>query len=540
MLSTLPQKKPTSNTIKYIINDPTTSDMMIEMLPPEPCQLKMNINGYIGGGCQLGTLQGQAAGCYVTINTIAKYLTKNIKTNKDLTKWAAVSVLNVNPRAGKELNAFYDRTNLKFFYDTDAIMHKTVYTSESADIVAHEFGHAFLDILRPDMWSAQSYEAWAFHESFGDIVAILNIMQYDKILERALSQTAGDMSKSNIVSRLAEELGKAIFDATGDRNYAFSLRDASNNFKYVIPSKLPENAPNDQLSNECHSFSRVWTGTWYECLVNMYKQNLKTGLSQIEALKIARDCAAKMILHACQYADTINFFSSAAQQMLNYDKTNNEGKYSKTLIDVFFKRNIIKQEIKMLKDIGYSSIIKDNDQITQEITDGGFLWKTQTLKSMTFGGQVSAQGTKTQNFSVDLPCKGIYVFDNNNNLLHATETSDEDIQNSAKMCVNYLTEKNLIGEEDSKTFEIKDGKLLRKKISCMCQPNNACNPNSPEYGKQWKGENNAGCGSKGVTIKCDCESLSPSPAPKIGCYTTSKFCTKTSTSVCQLITRNGC
>lgn len=54
---------------------------------------------------------------------------------------------------------------------------------------------------------------------------------------------------------------------------------------------------------------------------------------------------------------------------------------------------------------------------------------------------------------------------------------------------------------------------------CRCG-GNACDPNAPEYGKKWKGENNAGCLCKGITQSCDCSSATATPPRKIGCYTT--------------------
>ena len=535
-----PKSVPAVKQIKYLLNDPTTSDQLINLLPPTPCSLKMNIAGYVGGGYEPNTLQGEAAGCYVTINTVAKYLISLVDTKKTFTKWAAVSILNVNPRAGKDFNAYYDRQGLKFFYDKDPITKKMIYASESADIVAHEFGHAFLDILRPDLWSAQSYEAWAFHESFGDIVAICNIMQYDQILNRALSETYNDLSKSNIISRLAEELGKAISDVSNDPSYALALRDASNNFKYVNPASLPENAPNTQLSNESHNFSRVWTGAWYECLVGMFKQNLQNGMEVIDALKSARDTAAKYVLYACQFANTIKFYSSCAAQMLYYDRTKNNGKYQTVLSQVFANRNISISSLKLLSNIDYNEMQNKSEYAMQEMTEHGFIWTTKTVKTLNFTNGLSALSGKIESFSVEIPCTKIYILDKNKKLIHATETTEKETTEMVTLCVNKLQSKNLIGTGENQLFEIKKGKLIRKRIMCRCHPNNACNPQSPEYGKPWKGENNAGFGSKGITVDCECNSPEPTPPLKLGCYINTTSCSTTSRVFCQNINRKVC
>ena len=524
-------------TINYLLNDPTTGDVFLNLIPPAPSTLKTSIAGYAGGGYAYNSPQGQAASCHVTIHNSAKYLISLIDTGKKFNKWAAVSTLSVSPRAGRDLNAFYDRRSLKFFFDVNPKTKKMVYTAESTDIVAHEFGHAFLDILRPDLWSAQSYEAWAFHESFGDIVAICNIMLYDAVLNRALTQTKNDLTKSNIISRLAEEMGKALSDLTGDRSYLLSLRDAVNNFEYTNPTLLPEDAPNSQLSSECHSFSRVWTGAWYEIMVGIFMQNLST-MPSLQALKSARDTAARYVLYGCQFADTILFYNSCANQMMHYDLTKNGGKYQSVLKSVFLKRKIISESIKMLGNVEYSHIMKKSDKIRQEIVDEGYVWKTQNLSSLSFYDGISAQSGESKPFSVDLPYKAVYIFDKNKTLLYATETTDDQIEEAAKLCVKHLEKRDLIGKD--KMFGIESGKLVRNQIAGCCHQNNACDPNAPEYGKPWKGENNAGCGSKGATVNCDCSQPSPTPPPKLGCFVSEKSCSSSTTKVCQTISRRVC
>ncbi len=536
----IPSPTPQIKKIKYLLNDPTTQDQILLLDPPQKISLKTNIIGYVGGGFEVNTPQGQAANCYVTINTIGKYLMSNITSNKNFNKWAAVSILRVNPRAGKDFNAFYDRHSLKFFYDQDILSKKMIYTSESSDVVAHEFGHAFLDILRPDLWSVQSYEAWAFHESFGDIVAICNIMQYDQILTKALADTGNDLKKSNIISRLAEELGKAISTIANDSSYALALRDAVNNFKYIDPKLLPADSPNNELSNECHNFSRVWTGAWYDCMIGMYIQNVQSGMSNLEALKLARDTAAQYVLYACQYADSIKFYSSTAAHMLFFDKNKNNGKYQNVLSETFSSRNIPIAGIKILGNQNYVNIVKKSDFISQDVLDEGFILKTSKVKTLTFNDGISAQSNSKKSFAVEVPCTSVYIFDKNKNLVHATENTEEETVEMVKMCVSKLESKNLIGDNDHQTFEVKDGKLVRKYISCRCHPNNACNPQAPEYGKPWKGQNNAGCGSKGMTVDCDCTQPTPDNPPKIGCYTTTKTCSQTSRVFCQQINRKVC
>src|SRR5574341_1466453 len=87
-------------------------------------------------------------------------------------------------------------------------------------------------------------------------------LDYPKVRAAMLAENAGDLTKSNVVSRLAEQLARGLFDS----GYAQAvdspdaLRDAVNKFRYRSPDTLPGRAPASRLSSESHSFSRVFTG----------------------------------------------------------------------------------------------------------------------------------------------------------------------------------------------------------------------------------------------------------------------------------------
>ena len=50
---------------------------------------------------------------------------------------------------------------------------KSTWSGASTDVVAHESGHALLDQSRPDLWDSSYPETNAFHEAFGDCMALL-------------------------------------------------------------------------------------------------------------------------------------------------------------------------------------------------------------------------------------------------------------------------------------------------------------------------------------------------------------------------------
>src|SRR3954471_14302620 len=111
------------------------------------------------------------------------------------TGWQVGARLPVVLDDGVDLNAFYtrggfgDAPGLHFFHAT--VGTRTFFSGESPDVVCHEMGHAILDALRPELFDAQTIEAAAFHESFGDMSAILTALQVESFRQRVLSDTQG-------------------------------------------------------------------------------------------------------------------------------------------------------------------------------------------------------------------------------------------------------------------------------------------------------------------------------------------------------------
>ncbi len=85
--------------------------------------------------------------------------------------WGANKRLSIHPHAGEDVNAYYSREEgvLKFFYTRQG-NNLPVYSCRNFDVVAHETGHAFLDILQPD-WLSEG-QTGGFHEAFGDLCSL--------------------------------------------------------------------------------------------------------------------------------------------------------------------------------------------------------------------------------------------------------------------------------------------------------------------------------------------------------------------------------
>ena len=174
--------------------------------------------------------------------------------------WQVGERLPIDLDRGSRLNAFYDRVGLRFFHAF--VGDRIVYSGESPDVVCHELGHAVLDAIKPQLWDVASMEAAAFHESFGDMSAILSALQLDDLRQMVLGETGGMLYRASNLSRLAEQLGWAIRQSNPSGVEPDCLRNAVNSFFYADPDTLPTLAPATMLSSEPHSFSRL-----YRCIL---------------------------------------------------------------------------------------------------------------------------------------------------------------------------------------------------------------------------------------------------------------------------------
>jgi hypothetical protein len=527
--------------IHYYLNDPSKKDFVAHVAVPENPPWKLRVKGYKGPGHDPASVAGQAAVCYVTLANALNYIVPMIPDGPK--RWAAVRELLVLPRAGKDFNAFYNRKFLKFFYDKAPGTKKVVFTCESADIVAHELGHAVLDAMRPDFWNVQGKEGWAFHESFGDIMAILSVLQHEKVLAHAIQI---DLNKSNVVSRLAEEMAAAVYALAKGKGgvRVDALRDASNQFTYTHPERLPGKAPANVISHECHSFSRIFTGAWYEMLVGIYEQNVAEGMPKLKALISARDTSCSLVIHGIQKAPkTVRLFDAIAKYMV---KMSEDGKYHEVVKRVFKERKILRPRILMLQDMKPEDIVGGHEEI-HALGKSVIVKKNEVIKMSDHMGISALSLNPLYNVDVEIPSEERYEFNQNGYMIDAIAPTRDDILDDVRLCLNFLNDEDLVGDGDDKPFAIVDGKLERTQFfACSgcsqtaVHQGNACDPNAPEYGKGHKGSNNAGRGSKGKDIDCTCPDTTPTPAPKNGCYvkvvkygnTGVKICSKVSRTVC--------
>lgn len=255
--------------------------------------------------------------------------------------WKAGKPLQVVLDGEEDLNAFYDRKTLTFHHAT--IKGKKVHTADSPDVVAHEVGHAVLDALRPELWNAALDEVAAFHESFGDLTALLSALQVEEVAAAVLKETGGMLYSNSVVSRFAVQFGKSVHAVNPASAPRDCLRNAVNSFFYREPMLLPPMAPHFELSSEPHSFSRLFTAGFFEGMAAMLK--VVAEKPRVEDLVKVSEDAAKLLGQAVQCAAlTAAFYSEMAAQVIWADSVLFEGRYEEAFRSAFVRRGLLSLE----------------------------------------------------------------------------------------------------------------------------------------------------------------------------------------------------
>ena len=82
-------------------------------------------------------------------------------------------------------------------------------TALSHDIIAHETTHALLDGLRSLFMEPTNVDVPAFHEGFSDLVALFLHFNYAGVVERAIRESRGTLTRGSLLTDIAREFGYA-------------------------------------------------------------------------------------------------------------------------------------------------------------------------------------------------------------------------------------------------------------------------------------------------------------------------------------------
>ena len=241
--------------------------------------------------------------------------------------WERTSIgktLKVQLDAGQQMNAYYSREDggLSFYHfiatDPAHPGHtQTVYFGESPDILAHELGHAVLDAVRPDLWDQTTAEYTAFHESFGDMSAVLTALQVPEVRDAVVAETQGQVWRNSLVARLAEEVGGGIRQIYPQYADADCLRNVSIRWMYRDPTELSAEGPNTMLTSEPHNFSRVFTGAFYLALGQMVRAVAgATTVAAAHVLEASQDMGQLLLKAVAAAPLRTRFFQAVADQLV--------------------------------------------------------------------------------------------------------------------------------------------------------------------------------------------------------------------------------
>ena len=253
----------------------------------------------------------------------------------------------IHPHAGSGVvNAYYtsEGGSVNFFnyHNDERHVHRTGMMS---DVIAHETGHAILDGLRPTYIRSLDVPAGGFHESFGDMIAMLRALHEPSIIEALKAETKGDLGQSNIVTRLAEQLGADAYGAPKDGGPAF-LRDAVNDHKYADQHFLPYTDPSmggNGFGTEPHAYATLFTGAFYDLFGKLYeKAAADPDKTFTQAVAEARDAAGSLLLRAIEVGPVGNpSYPEMAEAFLQADAIDSDGALKPLIEEAFRDRGIL-------------------------------------------------------------------------------------------------------------------------------------------------------------------------------------------------------
>lgn len=253
--------------------------------------------------------------------------------------------ITVDPHFGDQANAFYSEQDRMLGFHTFRLNGDLVSTAWSADIVSHETAHAVLDGVRDLYNESFGLGASAFHESFGDIAAMLVALHDDSLVRRLLDWTKGDLRLDNFVASVAEQLTTALKEGTAGylRGHTVYLRNAINGLKQLPFDALTFVPPDPEieLGLQSHNYSRLFTGAFYDILVGIFDL-MNTSLPSHIAIYGARNTAARLLMSAVELGPVGEFdFSDMARAFLAADHLLYDGRHHDVMFKVFDERKLL-------------------------------------------------------------------------------------------------------------------------------------------------------------------------------------------------------
>jgi hypothetical protein len=236
---------------------------------------------------------------------------------------------------GVDVNAFYDRDSFSFFHQK--IGATTLFSGASTEVVSHEVGHGLLDSVRPELWDAPFLETGAFHEAFGDCIAMLTCLN-DRETRKKLLATTTTLRKRNFVESVMEELADGIRRLDPTHNAA-APRHAFNTFQFQIPETLPDDGGPGTLIDEVHSFGMVFTGCFYDLIAAIFAD--QSSRTEAKLLASAKTAGALLVEGARTAPITPRYFQAVGRAMVLADQQRHAGANRDRIRTAFQKHDVM-------------------------------------------------------------------------------------------------------------------------------------------------------------------------------------------------------
>jgi len=250
----------------------------------------------------------------------------------------------VNPHVGEGSNAFYNEQDRLLGFNSFQVNGEFIFAAQSADVVSHETAHAVLDGLRDLYNESFGLGPTAFHESFGDMSAVLVALHDDSLVKRLLIWSKGDLRLDNFITAVAEQIVDRLKNQAGHiHGRTVYLRNALNDLVYKPFDELPylPDNPQVELGREMHNYSRLLTGAFYDILVGIYEKLRARPVDRL-AIHRTRDIVGYMLICAVELGPVGELdFSDMAKAFLAADHMMYDGKHVDILKNAFQKRGIL-------------------------------------------------------------------------------------------------------------------------------------------------------------------------------------------------------
>ncbi len=226
--------------------------------------------------------------------------------------------LKVAPHAFSDSNAFYSRRDeaLMFGYFPSRTPGENVFTCLSHDVVVHETSHALLDGLRERYVVPSSPGQAAFHEGFGDIVALLSVFSLKELVLHGmdLADSEGELEPKKRKDVPADAIGREYTTkAWLKRSMLFSIgRQIGMEMSMIGRSALRHSAevlePSPRHLEErtsAHDLGEVLVAAVIDAFVGVWAERLKEYFRDERADYVGRERAAEEGAEAADYLLTM-------------------------------------------------------------------------------------------------------------------------------------------------------------------------------------------------------------------------------------------